>query len=50
MAVTVSLRQIVEELEALTDEATRYLDPETGELYPLGDEEAALVDDGGEAR
>lgn len=41
----VSLRQIVEELEALPDEATLYLERETGELYPLGDEEAALVED-----
>ncbi len=45
MAVTVSLRQIVEELEALPEEATLYLDLETGELYPLGDEEANLVED-----
>ena len=48
MAVTVSLRQIVEELEALPEEATLYLDPESGDLYPLGDEEAGRVGDGRE--
>ncbi len=46
MTVIVSLRQVVEELEILPDEATLYLDRETGELFALGDEEAALVDDG----
>jgi hypothetical protein len=45
MAVIVSLRQVVDELEALPDEATLYLDRESGELYPLGDEEAGLVED-----
>jgi hypothetical protein len=48
MAITVSLRQVVEELEALSEEATLYLDRESGELYPLGDEEANLVEDGRE--
>lgn len=46
MAVIVSLHEIVEELEALGDESTLYLDRSTGELYALGDEEAALVEDG----
>ncbi len=44
--MTVSLREVVEELEALPDEATLYLHRETGELYALGDEEASLVEDG----
>jgi Uncharacterised protein family (UPF0158) len=48
MAVTASLRQIVEELEILPEEATLYLDRESGELYPLGDEEASLVEEGRE--
>jgi hypothetical protein len=48
MAVIVSLRQIVEELEILPEEATLYLDRESGELYALGDEEANLVEDGRE--
>jgi hypothetical protein len=46
MAVTVSLRQIIEELEALPEEATLYLDRATGEPYTLGDEEANLVEEG----
>jgi len=41
-----SLRKVVEELEILPDEATLYLDRESGELYALGDEEAGLVEDG----
>jgi hypothetical protein len=48
MAVSVSLRQIVEELEALPEEATLYLERESGELYALDDEQAGLVDDGRE--
>lgn len=44
--MTVSLREVVEELEILPDEATLYLERETGELYALGDEEAGLVEDG----
>jgi hypothetical protein len=48
MAVTVSLHKIVEELEALPEEWTLYLDRESGELYPLGDEEAGWVEDGRE--
>jgi len=46
MDVTVSLRRIVEELGVLPEEATLYLDRESGQLYALGDEEAALVEDG----
>lgn len=49
MAVTVSLREVVEELEALPDESTLYLDRESGELYAVGDEEARLVEDGAAA-
>jgi hypothetical protein len=46
VAVIVSLREVVEELEALSDESTLYLDRETGELYALADVEARLVEDG----
>ena len=46
MVVIMSLRAVVEELEILPDEATLYLDRETGELFALGDEEAGLVEDG----
>lgn len=45
MAPTVSLHGVVEELEALTDESTAYLNRETGELYSIRDEEASLVED-----
>jgi len=47
-AITVSLREVVQELEALLEDATLYLDLETGELYQLGDDEAAAVEDGQE--
>src|SRR5665647_1741972 len=46
MAVTVSLRRVVDELEALVDGSTSYLNRETGEFYALREEEAALVEDG----
>jgi hypothetical protein len=49
VGVTVSLREVVDELESLMDESTLYLNRDTGELYPLGDEEARLVEDGAEA-
>ena len=45
MAVAVSLRRVVDELEAQTDGCTAYLNRETGELYTLREEEAALVED-----
>ena len=45
MAVTVSLQKVVEEIECLTDEFTAYLNRQTGELYTLQDEEAALIED-----
>ncbi len=46
MAARVSLRRMVEEFDALTDETSAYLNRETGELYALGNEEAGLVEDG----
>lgn len=45
MAAKVSLKLVVEELDALTDETSAYLNRETGELYALGEEVAALVED-----
>ncbi len=44
--MVISLRKVVEELEILPDEATLFLQPETGQLIALGDEEAGLVEDG----
>ena len=46
MAARVSLKLVIEELDALTDETSAYLNRETGELYALGDDEAGLVEDG----
>ena len=46
MTVTVSLRRVVDELDALIDESAAYLNRETGELYSVRDEEAGMVDDG----
>ena len=46
MAARVSLQRVVEELDALDEETSAYLNRETGELYALGDEEAGLVEDG----
>ena len=46
MAAKVSLKLVVEELDALTDETSAYLNRVTGELYALGDVEAGLIEDG----
>ena len=44
MALPVFLRSVVNELEALMDECTAYLNRETAELYTVRDEEAAAVE------
>ena len=46
MGIPVLLRQVAEELDALTDGWTAYIHRETGELYSFSDEEAAQA--GGE--
>lgn len=46
MALTVSLRRVVDELEAQTDDCTAYLNRETGDLCTIQEEEAGLVEDG----
>ena len=46
MAVTVSLRRVVDELEAQTEGSTAFLNRETGDVYTLREEEAGLVEDG----
>jgi len=46
MAATVSLRKVVDELEAQTDGCTAYLNRETGDLCTITEEEAGLVEDG----
>lgn len=45
MATIVSLRRVVDELDALMDECTAYLNRQTGELYALQDEEAGAIED-----
>lgn len=46
MAATVSLHEVVDELEALIDESAAYLNRETGEVYSVRDEDAGLIEDG----
>jgi hypothetical protein len=46
MVVVVSLRRVVDELEALMDGCTACLNRETGDLYALQDEDAGLVEGG----
>jgi hypothetical protein len=45
MGIAVSFRAVVDELDALQDECTAYLNRQTGELLTLGDEELRAVDD-----
>lgn len=49
MAVIVSLRDVVEEMDLMTDEATPYINRKTGELITLTHEELALAEDPDEA-
>jgi hypothetical protein len=46
MGIAVSLRRVVEELEALMDDCTACVNRETGEIYALRDEDVGLVEDG----
>jgi Uncharacterised protein family (UPF0158) len=45
MAVIVSLRDVVEEMDLMSDEATAYMNRKTGELITLTQEELALAED-----
>ena len=45
MAVMVSLRDVIDEMELSSDEATAYINRNTGELITLTDEEVALAED-----
>jgi Uncharacterised protein family (UPF0158) len=45
MPTPVFLRDVVDEMDALTDEATAYINRRTGELYTLSREEIDLVED-----
>jgi hypothetical protein len=45
MAVIVSLSDVIEQMDLMTDEATAYINRKTGELIALTDEELALAED-----
>ena len=45
MAVIVSLRDFIEEMDLMSDEATAYINRKTGELITLTHEELALAED-----
>jgi len=45
MAVIVSLRDFIEEMDLMSDETTVYINRETGELITLTHEEFALAED-----
>jgi hypothetical protein len=45
MAATITLKAIVDELEALSDEHFAYLNPQTGDLVTLSSEEISAVEE-----
>ena len=45
MAVVVSLRSVVDEIDVLSDECTAYLNRKTGDLYTLQDDEERLAEE-----
>jgi hypothetical protein len=49
MAVIVSVGDLIEEMDLMTDEATAYINRKTGELITLTHEEVALAEDPEEA-
>jgi hypothetical protein len=49
MAAIVSLRDVIEQMELMSDEATAYINRKTGELITLTDEVVALAEDPDEA-
>ena len=49
MAVIVSLSDVIEQMELTTDEATAFINRETGELITITNEEVALTEDPEEA-
>ena len=46
MGAVISLRQIIEAMEMRTDESVSYLNPETGEIIMVTEEERLLVEEG----
>ena len=45
MGIPISLKQVAEELDAVSNEWTAYIHRETGELYSISNEEAARAED-----
>ena len=45
MSTMISLREIISALESASDDNSSYLDPETGEIIVVTEEERALVED-----
>ena len=45
MATVISLREVIEAMEAATEECTSFLDPETGEIITVTGEERDLVEE-----
>ena len=49
MAAIVSLRDVIDEIEMMSDEATSYINRKTGELFTVTDEMFSLAEDPDEA-
>ena len=47
MGVVLALRDIVDAIESQSNEGDAYLDPETGEIVQVSEDERALVEQGG---
>jgi Uncharacterised protein family (UPF0158) len=45
MSKVISLREIIDALQMASDDSTSYLDPETGEIIVVTEEERALAED-----
>jgi hypothetical protein len=45
MSKVISLREVISALEAVSDDSTSYLDPETGEIVLVTEEEQAMAED-----
>ena len=45
MAAVISLKDVIEALEFTTDDATHYLDPDTGEIIMVTEEEREIVEE-----
>ena len=45
MVSVISLREVVEAMEALSDDCISYLDPDSGEIITVTEEEQCLVED-----